>query len=158
MKWIFYLLTVLFVSACSQVGKQLPEFNYTSIDGELISSSGIENRPIVINVWATWCGSCLQEIPALNRLKDKYKDSDVVFLAFSDEPKSTIEYVLDRYEFNYTQVPNAGTFIRKIKTRFVKTYPQNIVVNRKGEIVFEITEGNTDIYKDLDRELSKLQN
>ena len=158
MKWTFAICLLFAFSACNKVGTTLPELNYVSVDGRTISQEQLKDKVLVINIWATWCGSCLKEIPALNRLKDKYANQNVLFLAFSDEPASQIKRVIDNYPFNYVQIANASSFIMKVKTRMVKTYPQNIVVNTKGEIVYERTEGDSDIYSELDNEIDQLLN
>ncbi|SMD43453.1 Redoxin [Aquiflexum balticum DSM 16537] len=73
------------------------------IDSDDISPL-LEDEILVINLWATWCGPCIQEIPELNELVDKYHDQNVRFLAFSDESKADFEKFRTRrpsFEFNF---------------------------------------------------------
>lgn len=148
---------ILGLSACSQVGKKLPAFEYQSLEEEWINSQSLEGKIVVVNVWATWCGTCLQEIPELNRLVDKYQDNEeVVFLAFADEPYGVVKPLLDRYPFKYTQITMAEAFTDKIQSRLVKTYPQNLVVNQNGQVVFDVSDASTDIYAALDQVITDL--
>jgi thiol-disulfide isomerase/thioredoxin len=45
----------------------------------------------VVNIWATWCKPCMEEIPALNKLKSQYKDTGVNFISFSIDNINDIE-------------------------------------------------------------------
>ncbi len=38
---------------------------------------------VVVNIWATWCKPCLEEIPSLNRLKEDYRHSKIEFISYS---------------------------------------------------------------------------
>ena len=153
---LLLFITIALLS-CSQVGKSLPEFEYQSLDGQVMNNASLDSKIVVINVWATWCGTCLEEIPELNRLVDKYKEHDeVIFLAFSDEPYGVVKPLLDRYAFNYIQFTMAQEFTDAIQSRLVKTYPQNLVVGQNGEIVFDVSDGSEDIYRALDQQISDL--
>src|SRR6185437_10738112 len=61
------------------VGAPLPDFSFKDINGNAISLQKLKGKPIVINFWFTACVPCIEEMPALNELKDKFKNSDVVF-------------------------------------------------------------------------------
>jgi len=51
-------------------------------------------KVVFLNYWATWCGPCRHEIPAINQLTEKWKGSDVVFLAVTDEDAATVNKFL----------------------------------------------------------------
>jgi thiol-disulfide isomerase/thioredoxin len=50
-----------------------------------------KGKVIIINVWATWCGPCLDEIPHLNRLQEAYRDKGLVVISLSDEARSELQ-------------------------------------------------------------------
>ena len=127
-----------------------------NVQGQKITFQG---KLTVINVWATWCGTCIKELPELNRLQQKYKnDPDIQFIAFADEELSVVQNALDRWRFNYSQVVDARSFTRGLKSGIVKTYPQNLILNKNCEVVFEQTDGSKDIYKALDDKIQMLIN
>ncbi|MDR6159362.1 thiol-disulfide isomerase/thioredoxin [Chryseobacterium sp. SLBN-27] len=49
------------------------------------------NEITVVNIWATWCKPCLEEIPSLNKLKLEYKDNKINFISFSIDNMNDIE-------------------------------------------------------------------
>ncbi len=52
----------------SQAGTQLPVLQLRDPTGQLLNMAALEGRPILINLWATWCAPCVVEMPALDRL------------------------------------------------------------------------------------------
>lgn len=46
----------------------------TYLDGSPFDASVFEGKPIFLNIWATWCGPCIMELPHLNELAEQYKD------------------------------------------------------------------------------------
>ena len=53
-------------------------------------STDYKDKPVVVYLWATWCGPCKQFAPTLNSLADKYQPKGIPFLAISGEPKKLI--------------------------------------------------------------------
>ncbi|MCC6142361.1 MAG: redoxin domain-containing protein [Candidatus Hydrogenedentes bacterium] len=55
--------------------------------------SGAGNKPLVVNLWATWCIPCREEMPAFARYFETYGDEDVVFLSLaSDEQEAAAQF------------------------------------------------------------------
>jgi thiol-disulfide isomerase/thioredoxin len=152
-------LVLIGLTSCSKIGKSAPSFSFTSIDGQVIDSESLKDKIIVVNVWATWCHTCIKEIPELNRLHSKYADdTTVVFLALCDEDKRTMDVLLTRFPFNYQQVSKAEEYTKKLQTRLVKTYPQNVIIDHDFNIVFEVSDGSADIFTALDNKITEIQN
>ncbi len=74
-------------------GEPAPNIKGYSILGEEVSLNSLKGKVVYIDVWATWCGPCLAEIPHSKALQGKFKkDNDVVFLFVSiDENKADWE-------------------------------------------------------------------
>ncbi len=64
-----------------QKGFKAPDFTLSTPDGEVYTLSELEGRPILINLWASWCGPCRQEMPAMQNLFEEYKDEGFIVLA-----------------------------------------------------------------------------
>lgn len=52
----------------SHSGSQLPSLTFKDAAGKEISTQSLKGKPVLINLWATWCGPCIAELPALNKL------------------------------------------------------------------------------------------
>jgi thiol-disulfide isomerase/thioredoxin len=52
----------------SQRGKAAPTTAFTAPDGKLVTLAAFKGKPVLVNLWATWCGPCVKEMPSLDRL------------------------------------------------------------------------------------------
>ncbi len=62
-----------------------PDFTLKSLDGKNIKLSEQRGDVVMINFWASWCGPCLQEMPALEQLHQRYKDLGFTLLGVNVE-------------------------------------------------------------------------
>jgi len=52
----------------SHKGSRLPALTFRDAQGKEINTASLKGKPLLINLWATWCGPCIAELPALNKL------------------------------------------------------------------------------------------
>lgn len=69
---------------------KLSDFILLNTDGSPVKKSELEGKQVVVNIWATWCRPCVQEMPSFRAAQEKLKDQGVVFLFASDEPMDLI--------------------------------------------------------------------
>lgn len=56
------------------VGRQLPAFSATTLEGDTFSSASLAGRPAIVNVWASWCDPCIDEHPVLMAAAGAFAD------------------------------------------------------------------------------------
>ncbi|MBI3943624.1 MAG: redoxin domain-containing protein [Chloroflexi bacterium] len=64
-----------------EVGNLAPDFELAGLDGKTHRLSEFRGRPVLLNFWATWCGPCQEEMPAISKKYEDYKDQDFIVLA-----------------------------------------------------------------------------
>ena len=64
-------------------GEQGIDFNYPDKKGESYSLSSFKGNLLYVDVWASWCGPCIAQIPALQALEKDYHDKKITFLSIS---------------------------------------------------------------------------
>ncbi len=76
-------------------GQSAPDFALKGIDGENLRLSEFLGEVVMINFWATWCGSCRQEMPELERLYSTYRSAGFVLIGVNvdDETSRAMEFV-----------------------------------------------------------------
>lgn len=67
-----------------------PQLELTSLDGEQVSLEDLRGSVVLVNLWATWCPPCLQEMPTLNAFYEKYKDQGFVLIGVNQEESRDI--------------------------------------------------------------------
>ncbi|MGC8827814.1 MAG: TlpA family protein disulfide reductase [Anaerolineae bacterium] len=88
-------LSGAFAGRAPQIGEPAPTFRVTTIDGQVIDSSAMAGKVLVVNFFATWCQPCRQEAGDLEALWGEYKDKGVLFvaIAYNDVDAKVREFV-----------------------------------------------------------------
>lgn len=133
------------------IGKEFPVNNFTSIDNKSIA---LGNKPAVINFWFVKCTGCIEEMPDLNRLQEKYKDK-VDFISVTFENEKDVRVFLEKHSFNFDHVVDQQKLIDELE---MSIYPRTLYLNKEGRVIsIESTMGeDIDIYEDLIEELFEL--
>ena len=80
------------------IGKQMPEFSLTSLDGRTIDSAWLRGRPVLLNFWASWCvPACVEEHPVLLDAQRRYGDELAVVGVLYEDRVEDARAFLARY-------------------------------------------------------------
>ena len=93
------------------IGKPAPAFTLERLDGGgQIALSEYAGRTVVLNFWASWCLPCRQENPALVRVYERYRMSDVVIvgIVYQDSDEAALDYIRHMGVVWPTVVDDAG--------------------------------------------------
>lgn len=76
---------------------EAPDFNVRSLEGKSVSLSDYRGKVVLINLWATWCPPCREEMPSMQSLYDDLKDRGFTILAAAapNPPRETREKIED---------------------------------------------------------------
>ncbi|MGN0283011.1 MAG: TlpA family protein disulfide reductase [Prevotella sp.] len=76
----------------NEAGHEAIDFKFQDINGKQVSLSDFRGKVIYIDVWATWCGPCKQQIPHMTKLEEEYADNkNIVFLSVSTDQTKDID-------------------------------------------------------------------
>lgn len=118
------------------VGSQAKDFTVKTFSGETFKLSDYRGKkPVLINLWASWCGPCKREAPLLEKAYQMYKDQGIEFIAVAvqDQIEDSKKFVKD---FNLTY-PNGFDETGRLHHEY-KTFgvPETYIVDKNGIIVF----------------------
>src|SRR5574342_945562 len=68
-------------AAAPQAGFLAPDFELPATSGEMIRLSNLRGQAVLVNLWATWCPPCREEMPSIEKVYNEYKDQGFVVLA-----------------------------------------------------------------------------
>jgi len=69
----------------------VPDFTLPDLNGKPVSLSSFKGRPVLVNLWASWCAPCVKEFPSLQRLVERYKGKLVVLAVSHDHNRDDLD-------------------------------------------------------------------
>jgi thiol-disulfide isomerase/thioredoxin len=79
----------------NQVGAPVPEIKVESLGGKKIDVASYRGRVLLLDVWASWCGPCKQELPMLDAMARRLKGQGIDVLAVSvDQERANVDKFL----------------------------------------------------------------
>lgn len=127
-----------------------------NMDGSTFKIADKKGKILLINLWATWCGPCLSEMPALVTMQQKYGDQGVEILGLdtddeSDHLASDINEVIQKKGINYPVVfgdeKTQAAFLNISKFGGI---PQSFIVDRDGNLRAVFKGANPENVKKMD--------
>ncbi len=116
-------------------GKLSPDFKAVDISGKIYSLADFKGKYVYVDVWATWCGPCRREIPALKKMESRFEGKDVVFVSLSvDQDKEAWEAKVHEGEMGGFQL-YLGPDSSFQKTYKINGIPRFILIDRDGKII-----------------------
>lgn len=116
-------------------GNEIPDFVYSDINGKQVHFSDLRGKYVYIDIWATWCRPCCEEIPALQELEKKYEKHDICFVSLScDNNKKAWENKVNKDQLGGTQLFMGND--RRIMDYFkIHGIPRFILLDKTGRVV-----------------------
>jgi peroxiredoxin len=120
-------------------GSVAPNFTFTDLAGKPVSLADFRGKVVYLDVWASWCGPCIEQIPAAKILKEKFKDRDVVFLYVSIDAreKSWRSMIEDKQLTGVHLISNQGGIgweSPMAKLYNIQGVPSYFLIGRDGKI------------------------
>lgn len=155
MKKINTLIVILFVTLLScdnepkEFSKKALTDTFVTLDDKSISLKNIleshKGKPIVIDIWASWCSDCIKGMPKVKALQEKYKGVAYVFLSL-DRSVEAWKRGIEKYDVKGDHYFMASgkdcDFANFVNISWI---PRYMVINKAGEIVvFNVIEANDD--------------
>jgi len=111
--------------------KQASDFTVPLLGGETLRLRAQRGKPVLINFWATWCGPCREEMPAMERLYLKHRDRGFVLLAVSvDSDAALVRPFLDKLKLTFPVTLDAKMDLANVYG--VRALPASFLIDRNG--------------------------
>lgn len=115
-----------------KVGEEAPNFQLRDLDGNMVSLSQLRGKVVLLNFWATWCGPCRIEMPAMERLYRSYSRKDFEILAVSTDPQGAAVTRPFQQEMGFT-FPILHDAEYRIGLMYgARSLPMTFMVDRQG--------------------------
>ena len=119
------------------IGRPMPEFEHPDSTGKMVSLSSFRGKYVLIDFWASWCGPCRRENPALVATYNKYKDKNYTVLGISlDRARQPWIDAIKTDGLNWTQLSDLKGNANELGVRFkIASIPQNFLLDPNGIVI-----------------------
>jgi len=122
--------------AYSLIDQPAPDYSALTLKENLITSTSQKGKLTIINFWYIGCIPCMEEIPLLNKIAEKYKNNpDIKFLAVSIDSVVRLKEFLSKNRFDFQIVSDKSGMTKNFEAN-VNGFPTTVLINRNGKIVF----------------------
>ena len=113
--------------------EQLSNYNLVlkDLQGQTVNFNQSQNKPILINFWATWCAPCIAEMPDLNELYQTFKN-DVDFYFVSQENPEVLQKFLKSKNYDIPVFIQQTKLPKPLENNSI---PSTYLINPQGEIL-----------------------
>lgn len=147
MKWLAVLAALaLSAGACGEAGDEggaggevepemAPPYSAVTLDGEPVSIADLRGEVVLLNVWATWCTPCRQEVPELQALHEAHADEGLRVVGVTVDSRSAedeIHEFIDQFGMTYDVWwdPDQSA----VSTFSAMGVPLTVLIDRAGQI------------------------
>jgi thiol-disulfide isomerase/thioredoxin len=127
------LLAAAWPAAATDGAVPAPQFSLASRAGGQVSLADLKGQVVMINFWASWCGPCRQEFPALDQIYAKYKPMGFTLVAINVESeKADAEKFLGAMPVNFPILFDPDN---TVSGKYgVSAMPTTVLVDRQGRV------------------------
>lgn len=113
-------------------GKPAPDFTLQD-SGRTVSLHDYRGKIVLLNLWATWCPPCIEEIPDLNRLQNRMGDKVTILAVSYDDTDSAYKRFLQDHKLDFMTVHDHDYKLKELY--FPTGPPESYVIDRSGKIL-----------------------
>ena len=96
------------------------------------SMSELQGKPVIINFWATWCGPCVKEMPAFERLKDDFGDKIGIIAVNCGDDAETVKDFVEENGYTFPVVLDEEYSISMLYP--TNSIPYTVVLDAEGKV------------------------
>ena len=117
-------------------GKPAPDFHLTALDGRTVSPADFRGKKLVVTFWASWCGPCRMELPALEKFYRQthkgHADYEIVSISIDDD-RAAAETAATQLKVPFPVLLDPAS--KTLATYGVDAIPALFVIDKDGKVL-----------------------
>ena len=121
-----------------KVGSPAPNFTFPDLTGKKVSLSDYRGRVVFLNIWATWCSPCVEEMPSMEKLYKQFKSDQFEIMAVSidTEGVKVVTPFMKKLNLTFPALLDRKGKIRNIYG--VTGIPESFIIDKNGIIIKKV--------------------
>ena len=114
--------------------QQAKDFNVAALEGGQLRLADLRGKVVFLNLWATWCPPCKEEMPAMERLWQRYKGQGLVVIALSMDSAgvTVVKPFIEQAKYTYRVGLDPKMEIAQLYG--ARSVPSTFIIDRKGAL------------------------
>ena len=121
-----------------QLGLPAPNFTFPELNGQKVSLFDHRGKVVLVNIWATWCPPCRQEMPSMQKLYERFKGKNFEILAVSIDStgREAVGPFMRKMNLTFPALLDPGENIRPLYG--ITGVPESFIIDKEGILVEKI--------------------
>ena len=117
---------------------QAPDFSFPGLDGKKVSLGDQKGKIVLVNIWATWCPPCVEEMPSMEKLYQKFKGENFEILAVSIDETGlkAVAPFMKKTRLTFPALIDAEGTIKA--TYKITGIPESFIIDKQGFLIKKI--------------------
>ena len=135
---VFLTIVTVLLTGCyrgsrpPRIGTAAPDFTVQDADSK-VTLSQLRGKVVVLNFWATWCAPCVEEMPSLVQLQQRFKDKGLTVVGISiDVDNDAYHKFLKDYKIDFLTVRDPDQKTSNLYGSF--KWPETYIIDRNGTV------------------------
>lgn len=112
-----------------------PDFTLSTLEDETAQLSDLKGHIVIVNIWASWCKPCQYEMPAMQKIYDKYSQEGLILLAVNNTYQDNLSDVISFVDENNLTFPILLDTNGEVSNLYqVQALPSTFFINQDGII------------------------
>ncbi|MCP4078511.1 MAG: TlpA family protein disulfide reductase [Gammaproteobacteria bacterium] len=121
-----------------EAGSYLRKAKLDGLNGSSSSFTDYKGKPLIINVWASWCGPCRAEMGSLQRLADRYNGKQFNIIGVStDDYRDRAKSFISKTDINFKNYLDSQLFLENMLG--ADRIPLTLLVNAEGKVLRKVS-------------------
>ncbi len=119
-------------------GVPAPNFTLPDLNGKMVSLTDYKGNVVLLNIWATWCPPCVEEMPSMEKLHQELKDESFEILAVSIDVSGAEAVIpfMKKHKLGFSVLTDTTGAIKSLyQTTGV---PESFIIDKDGIIVEKV--------------------
>ena len=114
------------------------DFYLRDLSGKLVRLSDFQGKVVLLNFWATWCKSCLKEMPSMEKLYQSHKDKglEIVAVSVDTASKTKVRAYVEKLGLTFPILHDRDSLISRLYNN--PGVPSSYLIDMKGKLAYRV--------------------